>query len=122
MTTKAALDPMVQQEGLSEMAGAYLGGASPRTPLAAPLYADLKGLAALLIHVGSAETLLDDATRLATAAAAADVDVRLESWPRMIHVWHFFHPMLGEAREALASAGGWIRSRMDAAAELSRAA
>jgi acetyl esterase/lipase len=122
MTSKAAVDPMVQHEGLSEMAGAYLGGASRRTPLAAPLYADLKGLAPLLIHVGSAETLLDDATRLATAAAAADIDVRLESWPRMIHVWHFFHPMLGEAREALAIAGCWIRSRMDAAEELSQAA
>ena len=122
MTAKAADDPMVQHEGLSGMAGAYLAGASPRTPLAAPLYADLRSLAPLLIHVGSAETLLDDSTRLAAAAAAADVDVRLESWPGMIHVWHFFHPMLGEGREAIASAGAWIRARMDMARDLSAAA
>jgi acetyl esterase/lipase len=122
MATKAAVDPMVQKEGLAGMAEGYLAGASPRTPLAAPLHADLRGIAPLLIHVGSAETLLDDSTRLAAAAAAADVDVRLESWPGMIHVWHFFHPMLGEGREAIASAGAYIRARMDAAAEMSAAA
>ncbi len=122
MTTKAAVDPMVQKEGLGGMAAAYLNGAAPRTPLAAPLHADLKGLAPLLIQVGSAETLLDDAVRLAAAAAAADVDVRLESWPGMIHVWHFFHTMLGEGREAIATAGAYIRARMDMAQELSAAA
>ncbi len=121
MTSKAAADPMVQHEGLGGMAQAYLAGASPRTPLAAPLHADLKGIAPLLIHVGSAETLLDDSTRLAAAAAAADVDVRLESWPGMIHVWHFFHTMLGEGREAIEVAGGYIRARMEAAQELSAA-
>ena len=122
MASKAAEDPMVQKEGLSGMAGAYLAGASPRTPLAAPLHADLKGLAPLLIHVGSAETLLDDATRLAAAAAHAEVEVRLEAWPRMIHVWHFFHPMLSDGRRALDSAGGYIKDRMDAAPGLSAAA
>jgi acetyl esterase/lipase len=122
MTTKAAVDPMVQKDGLGGMAGEYLGGASPRNPLAAPLHADLTGLAPLLIHVGSAETLLDDATRLAARAAGADVDVRLESWPDMIHVWHFFHPMLSEGRDAIAVAGDYIRARMDLARELSAAA
>jgi len=122
MTSKAAVDPMVQPEGLGGMARAYLAGASPRTPLAAPLHADLKGIAPLLIHVGSAETLLDDSTRLAAAAAAADVEVRLESWPGMIHVWHFFHTMLGEGRDGIEVAGGYIRARMDAAQELSAAA
>ncbi len=122
MTSKAAADPMVQHEGLGGMAQAYLAGASPRTPLAAPLHADLRGIAPLLIHVGSAETLLDDSTRLAAAAAAADVEVRLESWPGMIHVWHFFHTMLGEGRDGIEVAGGYIRARMDAAQELSAAA
>jgi len=122
MTSKAALDPMVQHQGLGGMAQAYLAGASPRTPLAAPLYADLRGIAPLLVHVGSAETLLDDSTRLAAAAAAADVDLRLESWPGMIHVWHFFHTMLGEGREAIEVAGAYIRARMEAAGKLSVAA
>jgi acetyl esterase/lipase len=77
MATKAEADPMVQRPGLLEMAGLYLGGADPRSPLAAPIYADLKGLAPLLIQGGAAETLLDDAIRLAKAAGAADVRVDL---------------------------------------------
>jgi monoterpene epsilon-lactone hydrolase len=48
--------------------------------------------------------------------------VRLEAWPRMIHVWHFFHPMLSDGRRALDSAGGYIKDRMDAAPGLSAAA
>src|SRR5215475_7825092 len=50
MTTKAGVDPMVQKQGLLWFASRYLGGADPRTPLAAPLYADLQGLPPLLIH------------------------------------------------------------------------
>ena len=121
MTGKAAVDPMVQFEGLGGMAAAYLGGADPRSPLAAPLYADLTGIAPLLIQVGSAETLLDDAVRLAAAAGAADVAVRLEIAPGMIHVWHFFHPMLAEACMAIAVAGGFIAAHL-AAGEAVRAA
>jgi acetyl esterase/lipase len=97
------------------MAGAYLGDTPPRTPLAAPLWADLTGIAPLIIQVGSAETLLDDSTRLASKAGAAEVPVRLEVWPEMIHVWHFFHPLLTDGRRALAIAGDFIRERMDAA-------
>ncbi|MGH7038754.1 MAG: alpha/beta hydrolase, partial [Stellaceae bacterium] len=61
MASLAATDPMVQKAGLLDMARLYLNGADPRSPLAAPIYADLKGLAPLLIQVGAAETLLDDA-------------------------------------------------------------
>lgn len=111
MTGKAAEDPMVQKPGLLAMAKDYLNGADPRTPLAAPLYADLAGLAPLLIQVGAAETLLDDSTRLAARAGAAHVDVQLEIWPHMIHVWHALFPGLSEARDAIAKAGAWINAR-----------
>ena len=110
MTAKATVDPMVQQAYLIELAAAYLGGADPRTALAAPLYADLQGLPPMLIQVGSAETLLDDAVRLAGAAGAADLRVRLEVWPDMIHVWHLFHQQVAAGRRALAEAGAFIRS------------
>ncbi|MBV8936182.1 MAG: alpha/beta hydrolase [Alphaproteobacteria bacterium] len=110
MTGKASVDPMVQQAYLIELAAAYLGGADPRTPLAAPLHADLTRLPPILIQVGSAETLLDDAVRLAGAAGAADVRVRLEVWPDMIHVWHLFYQQVAAGRRALAEAGAFIRS------------
>ena len=111
MTAKADVDPMVRHEGLVRMAGLYLNGADPRTPLAAPLYADLSGLPPLLIHVGTAETLLDDATRLAERAQAAGVDVTLESWNDMIHVWHIFAPLLPEGQQAVERVGDYVRQR-----------
>jgi acetyl esterase/lipase len=108
--TKAAMDPMISKDYILELAGWYLGGAPPRTPLAAPLYADLKGLPPLLIHVGSAETLLDDAMQIAARAGAADVRVTLEVWPHMIHAWPLFCQQLTEGRRAIASAGSFIRA------------
>ena len=111
MTAKVDVDPMVRREGLVRMAGLYLNGADPRTPLAAPLYADLSGLPPLLIHVGTAETLLDDATRLSERARAAGVDVTLESWDDMIHVWHLFAPLLPEGQQAVERVGDYVRQR-----------
>ena len=109
MTTKADVDPMVQRDGLLKMAAAYLAGESPRTPLAAPLYANLSGLPSLLIQVGTAETLLDDATRLAERARKAGVAVTLDPWEDMIHVWQAFAPMLPEGQQAIERIGEFIR-------------
>ena len=112
MSTKAEADPMVQQAGLLEMAGLYLDGVDPRSPLAAPIYADLRGLAPLLIQVGAAETLLDDAIRLAKIAGAADVRVDLQVWPEMVHVWHLFHPELKAGLRAIEAGGAYARAMM----------
>lgn len=109
MTALAGIDPMIQPPYLAEIARAYLNGADPRTPLAGPLHADLRGLPPLLVQVGAAEVLLDDSVRLAARGGAADVAVTLEVWPEMIHVWHLFFPQLGAARRALASAGRFLR-------------
>jgi acetyl esterase/lipase len=111
MTSKAAEDPIVQRDGLLQMAAWYLGGADARTPLASPLHADLRGLPPLLVHVGTAETLLDDATRLADRGRAAGVDVTLEPWDEMIHVWHLFAAMLPEGDQAIARIGEYIRKQ-----------
>lgn len=112
MTSKAQVDPLIQKPYLKELAQAYLNGADPRTPLASPIYAGLKGLAPLLIQVGSAETLLDDAVRLANVAGAADVAVTLEIWPDMIHAWPLFHQQVTAGRHAIARAAAFMHSRM----------
>jgi epsilon-lactone hydrolase len=110
MTSKAATDPTVQQAGILDMAKLYLKDANPRSPLAAPIYADLRGLAPLLIQVGAAETLLDDAIRLAQVAGAADVAVDLQVWPEMIHVWHIYYPELAAGRRAIAAGGEFAKA------------
>jgi acetyl esterase/lipase len=112
MTAKAEEDPTVQKEPLLEMAALYLHGADPRSPLAAPLYGDLCGLAPLFIQVGAVETLLDDAIRLAGVAGAAHVPVTLEVWPEMVHVWHLFHPDLAAGRRAIEAGGRFLHGAM----------
>ncbi len=112
MDSKAAVDPMVQRDGVAMMAGHYLGNSDARTPLASPLYGDLAGIAPLFIQVGSEETLLDDAIRLVGAAGAAQVPVRLEVAPEMLHVWHFFHPMLAAGRDAITAAGDFLAGHL----------
>jgi epsilon-lactone hydrolase len=112
MTSRALADPTVQRAGLLDMARLYLNGADWRSPLAAPIYADLTGLMPLMIQVGACETLIDDALRLAGAAGAADIRVDLQIWPEMIHVWHLFHPELTAGREAIAAGAAFVQARL----------
>ena len=111
ITARAAQDPMVQKDGLLWMAGLYLNGKDAKTPLAAPLHADLKGLPPILVQVGTAETLLDDATRIAEKLHAAGIDVRLAIWPNMLHVFPLFAPILSEGRDGCLEIGSFIRSK-----------
>ncbi|HXJ77439.1 MAG TPA: alpha/beta hydrolase [Candidatus Methylomirabilis sp.] len=110
--SKAATDPMVARPGITVMAQHYLGATDARTPLASPLFADLRGLPPLLIHVGSEEVLLDDATRLGDRARTAGVDTTIEVWEPMIHVWHWFLPWLDEAQAAVDKIGVFLRVRL----------
>jgi epsilon-lactone hydrolase len=113
LATKDAVDPIIHKGYLDELADAYLPAGIDRTdPRVSPLYANLKGLPPTLIQVGSAETLLADATRFAAAAGADDVPVKLEIWPHMIHAWHLWNAHLEPGRRALAHAGAFIRERL----------
>ena len=113
LSSKSAADPIIHQQYLNELADAYLPSGMDRKDLrVSPLYADLRSFPPLLIQVGSAETLLNDATRFASAAGAADVRVTLEIWPHMIHAWHLWNAHLEPGRRALASAGAFLRAHM----------
>ncbi len=93
------------------MATAYLAGKDAKTPLASPLFADLRGLPPLLIQVGDDEVLLDDAVQLAERVRKAGVDATLEVSDKMIHVWHWFFPMLDEGQAAIDRIGGFVQAR-----------
>jgi acetyl esterase/lipase len=108
-------DPMLNRALIQHFARFYLtGGIDPRTPLAAPLYADLAGLPPLLIQASRHEVLRDDAVRIAERARAAGVDCTIELTDEVPHVWQIFAAILPEAREALASAGAFLRTRLGA--------
>jgi acetyl esterase/lipase len=114
LTALAHADPLLNTRTLKEMAEAYIQAGDPRAPTASPAHADLYGLPPTLIHVGSEEVLLDDAKALERRARVSGVDARLEVWPGMIHVWHMFHPMLPEGREAILRLTQFVRRRWDA--------
>jgi acetyl esterase/lipase len=113
LVTKDAVDPLIHKGYLNELANAYVpAGMDRRDPRVSPLYADLRGFPPILIQVGSAETLLDDATRFAAAAGEADVAVTLEVWPDMIHAWQLWNAHLEPGRRALVSVGAFIRRHL----------
>ncbi len=113
MRTKADLDPMVRPESSEAYALRYVGAQGDRkAPLASPLYADLRALAPMQILVGTWETLLDDSTRIAERARAAGVDVDLQVWDEMIHIWPYFADIIPEGKEAIARMGNYIRSKV----------
>jgi monoterpene epsilon-lactone hydrolase len=113
LSTKEAVDPLIHKPYLNELAQAYLpAGMDRKDPRVSPLYADLKDFPSLLLQVGSAETLLDDAIRFAAVAGTADARVTLEIWPQMIHAWPLWNAHLEAGRRALASAGAFIREHV----------
>jgi acetyl esterase/lipase len=111
MDSNAGNDFMVGRGALATMADLFIGNGSKRDPLAAPLYAELHGLAPLYIQVGGHETLLDDSTRLAARAARAGVEVRLDVFPEMQHVFQAFVGQMPEATEAVTRIGAYLTSR-----------
>ena len=117
MKSKAGVDPMVSKAGLLDMASIFLGDADPRDPLAAPLHADLTGLPPLLIIVGSAEVLLDDAYRLHEKAKAAGAESKCVEFDDMIHVWPWFAPFLPEGEAAMDMMGKFIKAKIDGEAD-----
>lgn len=109
--TRAARDVMVTQDNLAQSAKQYYGANDPKNPLVSPVHADFRGLPPMLIHVGDAEILLDDATRVAERARAAGVNVELEVWPDMPHVWHVFAKILPEGQQAIDKIGKFVSAR-----------
>src|SRR5690606_2652253 len=111
MEEKADVDPMVHAQDLDRWTKAYAGGADPASPSISPLFADLSGLPPLLIEVGTAEVLLDDARRVAARAGDVGVDVTTYEGPDLIHVWHFFAGAVPEADEGIQRVAAFIRDR-----------
>ena len=112
MESKAKDDPITTPESLLRAAKDYLAGEDPRDEMISPIYGDLRGLPPLLIQVGSREVLLDDSRKLAVRAKADDVNVTLEEWPGMFHVWHMMADWITDGRRAIGGIGTFVRRHM----------
>ena len=111
ITENADIDPMVRAEDLDRWTAAYAADADPASPPISPVFADLSGLPPLLVEVGTAEVLLDDARRVVARARDAGVDVTSFEGPDLIHVWHFFAGAVPEADEGIERIARFIRDR-----------
>jgi epsilon-lactone hydrolase len=113
LATKDAVDPIIHKAYLAELVDAYLPpDIDLKDKRVSPLYADLNGFPPTLIQVGACETLLEDSTRFAAAAGAANVAVTLQIWPDMIHAWPMWNAHLEPGRRALEIAGEFIRRHL----------
>ena len=108
--SRASVDPILNPVMMKIMASAYLAGTDPRTPLASPLYGETAGFPPLLLQVGDAEILLDNSTRFAEKARGDGVQVTLEVWPEMFHVWQGCAPLFPEGQQAINRIGEFIQS------------
>jgi monoterpene epsilon-lactone hydrolase len=108
----AVHDRSLDAHRLRTFAEKYLGVHSPKDPLASPLYAELSNLPPILVQVGRDEILHEDATCFAKQVRQARGDVELEVWDQVIHVWHWYWPMLDSARTAIARVSAFLMSHL----------
>lgn len=108
-------EPMLNVTWLDWAAGLYCGsaGAGPSTlrtdPGVSPLFADFSGFPPMIVHVGSDEVLLDDATFLGRRAAQAGVEVTLKVYDGLWHVFQAQAGLIAEADASLREIGGFLR-------------
>ena len=105
-------DPLMTREMVRPMAEAYMGDIALDDVRASPVFGDLAGLPPVYLQTSTADILEDDSHLFATRAKAAGVDVELDRWPGMIHVWHAFAHIIPEAREAFAKIGAYLDTRL----------
>jgi epsilon-lactone hydrolase len=104
-------DPLLHPKATRRFHTAYVGQRDPHDPLMSPLFGDWHGLPPLLVHAGEDEFLKEDAIRIEEAARAAGVEVRLEIFPHMWHVWQIFLD-LPEAKQSLDDIAGFFKSHL----------
>jgi epsilon-lactone hydrolase len=108
-------DPLLPPKAVRIYKAAYTAQQDARNPLISPVFGDWHNLPPLLIHAGEDEMLCADAVRVEELAKAAGVDVRLEIYPRMWHVWQLY-PTLPQAFQSLDDIARFLKARLGSGA------
>ncbi|MFN8527348.1 MAG: alpha/beta hydrolase [Anaerolineae bacterium] len=104
-------DPLLNPRAMQFATRSYIAQTEARTSLISPVFGDWKGLPPLLIHAGEDEILRVDAIHVEALAKAAGVDVRLEVYPRMWHVWQLY-PTLPQAVQSLNDIAQFLKAHV----------
>jgi len=89
----------------------YAGDHDVADPAVSPILGSMEGLPPTLVQVATNELLYDDSTAFADAAAAAGVDVTVETEDDLWHVWQLMAPAVPEARASIASIASFVANR-----------
>lgn len=109
--TNEAHDVMLARNSLRSLGRYHLRGQDAADPLLSPVHADFSGFPPLMIQVGSTEILRDDSYSVAERASEAGVEVRLEEWRDLPHVFHLFSRYIPEGRRAIRHLTAFISER-----------
>jgi monoterpene epsilon-lactone hydrolase len=112
MKTRAERDPWFRPNEVEVVARYYCPNEDLRNPLLSPVFANVSGLPPTLIQVGDDEILLSDSTRFADKLRTAGVDVELEVFPEMWHVFQLFVGKMPESKAAVKKIGAYIQGRL----------
>ncbi len=104
-------DPVLPSRAARLYGTSYLGHHDAHDPLISPVFGDWHALPPLLVHAGEDEILRADAVRVEELARAAGVDVRLEIYPRMWHVWQLYLT-LPQAFQSLDDVAQFLKSQL----------
>ena len=104
-------DPLLSPRAVKFYNRSYIADHDPHDPLISPVFGSLHDLPPMLIHAGDQETLREDALRITDIAKSAGVDVHLEIYPRMWHVWQLYLS-LPQAVQSLDDIAQFTKSRL----------
>ena len=93
---------------------AYVGDNDLRNPMISPLYGDFMGFPPMLIHSATREFDWSGGIRLAQKAHGQGVDVTLDVWDGMWHIWHMMWPDIPESREACHGIAVFLKEHLEA--------
>jgi monoterpene epsilon-lactone hydrolase len=112
MQTRSDQDPIFDPKDLGRIAEFYCEPHQVRFPQVSPVFGNIEGLPPMYIQVGDDEILLSDSERIADDCVAAGIDVKLEVWPEMWHVFQIFTKKMPESKRAIQKIGDFIQSHI----------
>lgn len=104
-------DPLLRGKYLKRLADSYVGDDSPLNPYISPAFASYNDrFPPTLIQAGSDEVLLDDSKLLYNAMKDGGVDVDIEIYPKMWHVFHIWQ--IEESDKAITAIDEFIKRKV----------
>jgi monoterpene epsilon-lactone hydrolase len=105
-------DQLFDPRAFATLGPTYCAGHDLGDPLVSPRRGDPTGLPPTLFHASEVEMLRDDSVLMADRMRKAGVDVTIEIWPKVPHVWQAMADILPEGRAAIVKLSAFIKQQL----------